>query len=47
MSKLYQSQRWLTRQYVALKKKPEEIADEQGVTKMTIYNYLRKFGLLK
>lgn len=43
--KLYESKAWLTRQYVTLRKSPEQIASEQGVSTMTIYRYLESFGL--
>jgi DNA-binding MurR/RpiR family transcriptional regulator len=47
MSKLYQSKVWLSRQFIVKKKKPKQIAAEQGVSEMTIYRYLRQFGLIK
>lgn len=45
MAKLYLSESWLKRRYLIDKKSPEEIAQEQGVTPMTIYRQLKKFGL--
>lgn len=46
-NKLYTSKTWLRRRYVIDKKTPEKIAEECGVTLMTIYRYLRKHELLK
>ena len=45
--RLYRSEKYLYRQYVVLKKTPEQIAAEQQVTKKVIYTWLRKFGLLR
>jgi len=45
--KLYQSEVWLYRRYVVQKKTVIEIADECGVSAMTIQRYLEKFGLIK
>lgn len=42
---LYKSRAWLFREYVVLKKSPEEIARQCGVVPMTIYRYMTKFGL--
>lgn len=47
MSKLYLSEAWLRREYLIKKKKPLQIAKEQGITEVTVYVYLRKFGLIK
>jgi len=47
MSKLYLSEAWLRREFIVKRKKPQQIADEQGVTKMTIYRKLKEFGLIK
>lgn len=47
MPKMYQSETWLRREYLTKKKKPAKIAEEQNVTEMTIYRYLRKFGLIR
>ena len=43
--KLYQSERWLRRQHYTLKKSPEQIAREQGVSHMTIRRQMEKFGI--
>lgn len=43
-TKLYASQEWLARRYLRQRKSPEEIAAECGVSHMTIYRYLKKFG---
>lgn len=45
--KLYQSKEWLTRRYVIQKKTMSEIAEECGVSLMTIQRYLNEFGLIK
>jgi transposase len=47
LPKLYQSKTWLQREYWTKRKTVEQIAKEQGVTIMTIYRYLEKFGLRK
>jgi len=41
------SETWLRREYLVKGKKPGVIAKEQQVTEMTIYRYLRKFGLIR
>jgi DNA-binding MurR/RpiR family transcriptional regulator len=45
--KLYQSKEFLNRRYVLQKKTIKEIADECGVSHMTIQRYLEQFGLIK
>lgn len=45
MSKLYESEKWLRLQYLRNKKSPEEIAKECGVSHMTVYRWINKFGL--
>ena len=45
--KLYQSKVWLQRKYVTEKKTAKEIAEICGVTEMTIFRYLEKFGLMR
>lgn len=45
--KRYASKVWLRRRYLIDKKKPEEIALECGVSHMTIYRYLKQFGLYR
>jgi len=47
MAKLYQSEAWLTREFLTKKKKIDTIAKEQGVASMTIRRYLQQFGLIK
>jgi DNA-binding MurR/RpiR family transcriptional regulator len=44
---LYKSEYWLRREYITLKKKPAVIAQEQKVSEMTIYRYLKKFGMIR
>lgn len=46
-NKLYASERWLKRRYLIDRKTPEQIAEECGVSHMTVYRYLRKFGLMR
>ena len=46
-AKLYLSKVWLRRQFLVLRKSPELIAEEQNVSKMTIYRKLREFKLIK
>ncbi len=46
-TKLYKSQAYLYRRFVVQKKTMEEIAAENGVTMMTIYNHLKKAGYVK
>lgn len=43
----YKSQPWLRKRYVIDGKSLEEIALECGVTKMTVYNWLKKFDLIR
>ena len=45
--KLYTSKQYMYRRYVTQGKSMQEIADENGVTLMTIFNWLVKFGLVK
>jgi DNA-directed RNA polymerase specialized sigma subunit len=45
--KLYQNQAWLRRKYVDERKTAKEIADMCGVTEMTIFRHLEKFGLIR
>jgi hypothetical protein len=45
--KLYTNYNWLRKRYYLDKKKPDEIAKECGVSTVTIYSYLDKFGLRK
>lgn len=45
--KLYKSKAYLYRRFVVQKKSMQEIADENGVTLMTIYNNLKALGLIK
>lgn len=47
MPDLYKSERWLRRRYLVDKKSPTEIAEECGVSMMTIYNYLRKYKFVR
>ncbi len=43
----YKSSQWLRKRYVLDKKSLKEIADECGVTEMTVYNWLKKFDLIR
>lgn len=43
----YRSREWLRKRYVIDKKSLEEIAKECGVTTMTVYNWLKKFDLIR
>lgn len=45
--KLYDDYDYLYDQYVKRKKSCKQIADENGVTEMTIYNHCKKHDLLK
>jgi hypothetical protein len=45
--RLYTSKVWLHRELVIKGKTIEQIADEQGVTRMTIFNNAVKFGLVR
>jgi DNA invertase Pin-like site-specific DNA recombinase len=42
---LYKSRAWLFREYITLKKSPEEIAKFCGVSHMTIYRYINEYKL--
>jgi hypothetical protein len=46
-AKLYKSEAWLRREYIAKRKSVDAIAKEQKVTVMTIYRQLKEFGLMK
>lgn len=46
-AKLYESERWLRRQLWTLKKSPEEVAKELGVSHMTIRRWAKSFKLMK
>jgi predicted transcriptional regulator len=45
--KLYHDPDYLKQEYVMQRKTAKEIADENGVTEMTIWNQLKKYDLLK
>ena len=45
--KMYKNKDWLHRRYVVQRKSMEEIAQECGVTVMTIYRALKEKGLIK
>lgn len=45
VSKPYESEKWMRLQYLRFRKSPEEIAKMCGVTPMTVYRYIKKFGL--
>lgn len=45
--KMYEDRDYLYQEYVVRKRKAKEIADDHGVTEMTIYNHLKKNDLLK
>lgn len=47
MNDFYKSPEWLRKRYVVDKKNIKEIAKECGVSHMTIYNWLVKFGLIR
>lgn len=47
LPKVYESENWLRRQYLVLKKTPEKIAEETGASRATIYRNLKKFGFIK
>jgi hypothetical protein len=47
MTKLYQSQSWLTKRYIIDRKTIEEISKECGTSHQTIYRYLVKFDLIR
>jgi len=46
-SKFYQNEKWMRKRYFHDRKTPEQIATECGVSHMTIYRYLRKYGMIK
>lgn len=43
----YKNEIWLRKRYVLDKKSLEEIAKECGVSHMTIFNWLKKFNLIR
>ena len=43
----YKNEVWLRKRYVVDKRSLQEIADECGVTGMTIFNWLKKFNLIR
>ena len=43
----YKSREWMYRRYVVQRKSEQEIADECGVTLMTIHTWLNKHKLLR
>lgn len=45
--KIYEDKSYLYEKYVLKRMTAKEIADENGVTEMTIYNHLKKNDLLK
>lgn len=45
--KLYESYEWMRRRYLREKKTPEQIAQELGVSHMTIRRWLDKHKLLR
>ena len=45
--KLYTSRQYLTKRILVDKKSLDEIAEENGVSMMTIFNWAVKFGLVK
>lgn len=45
--KLYQDRDYLYSEYVIKRKSAKDIGKECGVTEMSIYNWLKKFDLLK
>jgi DNA-binding phage protein len=45
--KMYKNKDWLHRRYIVQRKSMEEIAQECGVTVMTIYRALKEKGLIK
>lgn len=45
--KIYEDRDWLFEQYVKQGRTAKDIADDVGVTEMTIYNWLKKFDLLR
>jgi hypothetical protein len=47
MTKLYQSQSWLTKRYIIDRKTIEEISKECNTSHQTIYRYLVKFDLIR
>ena len=47
MKDYYKSKAWLTKRYVNDKKTIQAIANECGVTHVTIYNWLVRFELIR
>lgn len=45
--KIYQDYDYLRNEYVMKKRSAKDIAEDNSVTEMTIWNYLKKFDLLK
>lgn len=45
--KLYQDYDYLYQEYVIRKRNAKDIGEELDVTEMTVYNWLKKFDLLK
>ena len=45
--KLYQDKEYLYEEYVKRRRNAKDIAEEHGVTEMTIYNQLKKHDLLR
>lgn len=45
--RLWNSEAWMRRQYVTLKKTPAKIAEEAGCSQITVYRKLREFGLIR
>jgi transposase-like protein len=43
----YKSKPWLAKRYLTDKKTVEEIAKECNVTAMTVFNWLKKFDLIR
>jgi transcriptional regulator of acetoin/glycerol metabolism len=44
--KLYNSKRWMERQYRVHGLKPEQIAEKAGCSTITVYRKLREFGII-
>jgi len=47
MKKIYQDRDYLYNEYVLKKKTAAQIGKDCGVTEMSIYNWLKKYDLLK
>lgn len=45
--KRYKSEVYLYQEYVKKRRTAKDIAEDNGVTEMTIWNWLKKFDLLK